>query len=167
MRQIAVHNVRDLKRLVGIPDDVIRSHGCHCADMPRESVPPTFKSLQELDAEQHRALYDASRAYLQGDSARVAHLEPALNRAFELDKRRFIGVLFLQDLIVERNATVTLGGGVNVALFRHITIKRNGRLRLEKSLKIDCVSIQGEGFFSSQVFTRVDESIAVVRAAFN
>jgi hypothetical protein len=158
LQRVPVHSVRDLKRLIGTPDEVIRLHGCGCDDLPAESVPVNFKSLDELDAEQHKALYTASRAFLHGDSTRVAHFESPLNRAFELDQRRFVGVLWLQDLIVERNATVTLGGAANVALFRRIIIKRNGRLRLERSIKIDCVSIEGEGFLNSKIFPR--DSIA-------
>lgn len=158
LHRVPVQSVRELKRLIGTPDEVIRLHGCGCNDLPAESVPVNFGTLDELDPEQHKALYNASRAYLHGDSARVAHFEAALDRAFELDRRRFIGVLWLQDLIVERNATVTLGGAANVALFRRIIIKRNGRLRLDRSIKIDCVSIEGEGFLNAQVFSR--ESIA-------
>ncbi len=154
LRQIPVQSVRDLKRLIGTPDEVVRSHGCRCVDVPGESVPPNFKSLADLDGEQHRALYAASHAYLYGDSARVSHFEAALDVAYASDKRRFIGVLFLNDLIVERNSTVMLGGSANVALFRRIVIKRNGKLRLEKTIKIDCVSIEGEGLLSAQVFPR-------------
>lgn len=158
VKQVPVRSIRDLKRLIGTPDQVVRDHGCHCPELPRESVPIAFESIHDLDAEQQRALQVAADAFLYGDSVRVSHFEGVLDHAYRLDRRAAIAVLLVPDLIVERNATVMLGGNINVALFRRIYIKRGGRLRITKRLKIDCVSIEGESFIKAGVFDRIDAS---------
>ena len=38
VKRIPVQSIRDLKRLIGTPDEVVRSHGCGCEDLPGEHL---------------------------------------------------------------------------------------------------------------------------------
>jgi hypothetical protein len=144
--RIRVNSITDLKRLIGVPDAVVRQQ-CACrfgADLS-ETVPPGFKTVNELTPEQIQTLGAAAHEYIHGNSEPVRHYESALNQAISSLKRSAVSLALFQDILVERNATLILDSSVDVIFARHITIKLGGKIRaLGSFVKYDCSSVQGE-----------------------
>lgn len=144
--RIPVKTVGDLKRLIGVPDSVVQKQ-CHCRFESEltETVPPGFKSLTDLSPAQHATLQLAANEYIYGNSLSVSHYESALNQAISLANRSVISIVLFQDIIVERNATLTLDASVDVIFANKILIKLGGKIRaLGSYVKYDCSSVEGE-----------------------
>ncbi len=145
-RRIPVKTVADLKWLIGVPDSVVQQQ-CHCRFEPEltETVPASFKSLNDLTDAQRTTLGLAAKEYIHGNSRSVAHYEPALNQGLSLVNRSVISIVLFQDIIVERNATLTLDASIDVIFANKILVKLGGKIRaLGSYVKYDCNSVQGE-----------------------
>ncbi len=146
--RVPIQTVDDLKRVIGIPDQVARDH-CRCPEGLVEAFPPGFDKISDLSSNQRDQLRAATDAYVHGNSALVAHYAPTINRALSMvDKSRVVVVLF-QDIIVERNAVLTVSPSLDVLFANKVMIKLGGRIRFTSRLKIDCSSIEGEERFVS------------------
>ena len=147
-KRIPVKAISDLKRMIGVPDSVVQQT-CHCRfeqDLT-ESVPAGFKSLNDLTDAQKITLTNAAKEYIHGNSQAVAHYEPALNSAIALANRSIISIVLFGDIIVERNATLTLDASVDVVFANKILVKFGGKIRaLGSFVKYDCNSAQGEEY---------------------
>jgi hypothetical protein len=147
-KRVTVRTIHDLKRMIGVPDSVVQQ-SCHCRfeqDLT-ESVPAGFKSLNDLSYAQKTTLVSAAKEYIHGNSRAVAHYEPALNTAIGLANRSIISIVLFRDIIVERNATLTLDSSVDVIFANRILVKLGGKIRaLGTFVKYDCTSVQGEEY---------------------
>jgi hypothetical protein len=145
-QRIPVKTVGDLKRLIGVPDSVVQQHcSCRFGAELAESVPAGFKSPNDLTPTQLETLRLAAKEFIYGNSQSVSHYEPALNLAISLVARSIISILLFQDIIVERNATLTLDASIDVIFANKILIKLGGKIRaLGSFVKYDCSSAQGE-----------------------
>ena len=145
-RQVPFKTVADLKSLIGVPDSVVQQY-CRCRFEPdlSETVPPGFKSINETTPAQRETLRLAAKEYVHGNSESVIHYESALNQGVSIVNRSFITIFLFQDIIVERNATLTLDASVNVVFANKILVKLGGKIRaLAPYVKYDCISAQGE-----------------------
>jgi hypothetical protein len=144
--RIRLKSIKDLKRLIGVPDAVVQQHcGCRFEANLSETVPPGFKSVNSLTPDQLQTLRAAAYEYIHGNSQSVQQYEPALNQAIFALNRSLVSIVLFQDIIVDRNATLILDSSVDVIFARKIIIKLGGKIRaLGSFVKYDCSSVQGE-----------------------
>jgi hypothetical protein len=145
-RFLPVASVTDLKRFIGVPDAVMR-HRCRCPEGLSEAFPPGFERIEDLSPTQRDVLRAATDAYVHGDSETVAHYVPAIDKALTLVGRAKVSIVLFADIVVERDAVLTVAPSIDVLFANKVRIKQGGRIRFRSRLKIDCLSIQGdEGF---------------------
>jgi hypothetical protein len=147
-QRIPAPTVSDLKRLIGTPDATVQAQ-CRCPEGLTQTVSPTFEKLTDLSASQREVLRAASEEYIHGNSQLVESYVPAINKALSLSGKARVTLLPFFDIVVERDAVLTIDATVDVILANKVIIKLGGRIRLIGRVKIDCTSIQGEESFVS------------------
>jgi hypothetical protein len=135
-------NIDDVKRWIGVPDDVGAKRGCSCK-LP-SAVPgvASASELGRLHPEVRKSLYDLAHEYVHGDSRRVAAHKPTLD--YLVDRSWINVVAIRKDIDIHKGAVLTIGHDIRVLFARHIRIWQGGLLRIVGDSKIDCLSIVGE-----------------------
>lgn len=144
-QHIRVESIAHLKRLIGVPDQVVQKQCVRpCEENLTEVISPEFNSLTDLSTKQFEVLQLAANEFIYGNSEAIAIYEPALNKAISSVIRSRITLLPFNDIIVERGGVLELDGSAEVIFANKVLIKQGGKIRLTGTVKIDCNSIQGE-----------------------
>ena len=140
--RVPIQSVDDLKRVIGVPDEVA-ANSCRCVDLS-EAFSGEFERIGDLSPSQREQLRAATDAYVHGNSKLVSHYAAAIDKGLALVNKAAISVVGFLDITVERNAVLNVSPSVDVIVARNVLIKLGGKIRFTSRLKIDCSSIRGE-----------------------
>lgn len=135
-------DIDDVKRWIGVRDDVGARRACACAlpaEVPSAASPAAFR---KLPASARKAVRDMAFEYVHGDSSRVAAYKNLINHL--LDGALIHGIFLREDIDIYNGAVLEVGGDIKVLYARNIRIWRGGQLKINGGVKIDCVSIVGD-----------------------
>lgn len=134
-------SIDDVKRWIGVPDELAAHGGCRFTGLPGISIVKEPHDLRKLKPAEMRGLRDLGLAYVHGDSRLVAWSRSLLDGL--VTEASIVGVFVRHDIDIYPGAVLEIGGGIRLLWARDIRIWHGGTLRIEGDTRIDCVNILG------------------------
>ena len=135
--QLRPQTIDDVKRWIGVPDEVGRQRSCTCELPESATVAADPESLGELDGPRQRNIHRMAQAYVRGDSATVAHFK---NLYDHLVKDSWLNTIFLRRDI-DVYGVLELGPDISLLWAGNVRIWPHGRIQVDGNAKLDCLSI--------------------------
>ncbi|MBK9036081.1 MAG: hypothetical protein IPL61_33360 [Myxococcales bacterium] len=120
-----------LKEWIGVPD-ATAAKVPHAPTFRRRRVPAPHLVAHH----DHATKVDYARAYVFGDSTKIARLPIELSEILQ-----HIVIHFARDIVVGHNATLVYGPDNHSVQARHIKIHTGGQIRVNSYMSINCTSL--------------------------